>query len=159
MPKEPKKNGRPLTYDPEIVKELLEDIAKSPLPNAAICASKPHYPPVGTMYHWRSENREGFSDAYARAKKVQVEALVDNLIAETYDDSNDFKEVAPGKFQCNNAHANRLRVRAGILQWYAAKKEPEAYGDKKIEDKVDDVRRDLDEMKIKAAVRQKRDEL
>lgn len=156
-----KKNlgGRKSTYDEKIVEELLNDIAENPTPNDKICASKEYYPAVQTMYKWRHQNRNGFGEAYARAKKVQVEAIIDNLISETYDSSNDFKEVAPGKWQANNVYSSRLRVRAGLLQWYASRRDPDNFGDKKIEDKVDDVRRDLDEMKIKAAVQQKRDEL
>jgi hypothetical protein len=108
------------------------------------------------MYQWRTLNPE-FAERYARAKKQQVEARVENLITETYDGEHDFKEVAPGKYQCNNAYANRLRVRAGIIQWYAAKKDGEGYGDKKIEDKIDGLKDQVVDMLLN--VEKSRDKL
>ena len=156
MEKERHPGGRPTMYSEELVAELLDDIAHTHLPNVDVCNSKDHYPAVKTMYQWRTLNPE-FADRYARAKQQQVEARVENLITETYDDSQDFKEVAPGRYQCNNAYANRLRVRAGIIQWYAAKKDAANFGEKRLEDKMDSVREELRDMRN--SVEKSRDKL
>jgi len=80
--KAPKKTGRPSTYDPEIAREMCEQLSEG-IPLREICRQE-GYPAWRTVYDWMKKDKD-LSTAIAYARDVGYDALAEDclLIADT----------------------------------------------------------------------------
>lgn len=156
MEKEPKKMGRPTHYSDELADIMCQIIESHPQSDENLCKMYSFFPAeVSTLWYWRNKH-EYFKSAYLRAKELQIENRLENLVKECDDRDQDFREHG-GRLYANNVRGNLMRAKMGFLQWHAACIDPEKYGSKKLEDKIDDVKHDL--IDIKARVEKNRDRL
>ncbi len=121
--------GRHSEYNDEIGKEICDTIATSSKGIKALCKLHPHWPCPDTIFRWRKEMLN-FSDLYARAKQMQVEVFVDEIIEIADDSSKDYTVNDQGKTVVDHEHIQRSRVRIDTRKWIAGKLAPRIYGDK-----------------------------
>jgi len=85
-----------------------------------------------TIYDWIDKNDELLKQ-YARAKELQADYLVDEMIEISDDTSQDIKFVTRGEEEVeveNREFINRSRLRVDTRKWIASKLRPKKYGDK-----------------------------
>lgn len=122
--------GVPLTYTPEIGREICEKVAVSHVSLVKLCKQNPHWPCYQTIYEWRIKVKE-FGDNYTKAKQDQVEALVDQCLDISDDSGFDYHLNADGVVIVDSEAINRARLRIDTRKWIAAKLAPKLYGEKK----------------------------
>jgi hypothetical protein len=88
----------------------------------------PMMPKRVTVLKWLNLEVE-FAAQYAKAKELQVEALVDEILDIADDGSNDFMETQRGDVVYNGDAVQRSRLRIESRRWVAAKLKPKKYGD------------------------------
>ena len=120
--------GRPTDYTPELAKEICDMVASCSTGIKKLCATQDNWPAHETIYRWLRQYKE-FSDLYARAKKDQVRALVEEILEISDDSSQDDKENSNGTVVCNSEWVARSRLRVDTRKWIAAKLVPRLYGD------------------------------
>jgi hypothetical protein len=123
------KKGRPTEYNPELAKEICTAIASSSKGIGRLCKDNLRWPNKDTIFSWLKIYSD-FSDQYARAKRLQIEVLVDEIIEIADDSSQDNLINKQGQIICNNAVINRARLRIDTRKWIASKLAPKIYGDK-----------------------------
>jgi hypothetical protein len=88
-------------------------------------------PDKSTVWLWNVDNREGFSNRYARARELQAQGLADELLEIADDGRNDWMERAEGLTpELNSENIQRSRVRIDTRKWLLSKMLPRIYGDK-----------------------------
>ncbi len=107
--------GRPSVYTEEMALDICDHLANGGSLRAW-CAMDGH-PTFSTVYKWLEE-REAFSDAYARARERQA-----------HNDGDRMNEVAL-KLERGEMAPDVARVMADILKWTAGKRAAKFYGDK-----------------------------
>jgi hypothetical protein len=107
---QPKKMGRPSSYNDEMADKIIEHISEG---KSLASATQYGMPPASTVFRWMEDN-EDFRKRYARAREEQAELLVSEIIeiADTEED--------PAKAR------NRIDAR----KWAAMKLLPKVYGDR-----------------------------
>ncbi len=121
------KQGRPSIYTEDLAKDICDKIASSSKGLKKLCAENPHWPNKDTIFTWL-KNNPAFADQYARAKRCQIEALIDEIIEIADDDSNDQKLNESGSSVCNKEFIARSRLRIDTRKWLASKLVPKVYG-------------------------------
>jgi hypothetical protein len=124
--------GRPpvsADYTQELGEEICLKLSTSDKGLQRLCKSYPHWPCHQTIYEWRIKI-PSFGDMYRKAKRDQVELLVDQMLDISDDTTNDNIVNDNGKLVCNNEHVNRSRLRIDTRKWVAARLEPRIYGDR-----------------------------
>lgn len=124
-----KKTGRPTDYTLELAKEICDAVASSNVGIKKLCKERKHWPSHDTIYRWISCHKE-FSDLYARAKRLQIEVIVDEILDIADDTSNDNFINEDCKLIINHEHIHRSRLRIDTRKWLASKLVPKVYGDK-----------------------------
>jgi hypothetical protein len=123
--------GRPSLYTDEIAAEICRRLADGESLNA-ICRDD-HMPNKSTVWAWNVDDREGFSNRYARARELQAQSMADELLEIADDGSNDWMARNgpddPG-YELNGEHVQRSRVRIDTRKWLLSKMLPKVYGDK-----------------------------
>jgi hypothetical protein len=129
-PKKPKnKGGRPSKYNEKLAEELCIAIATTPKGLHHICNSRDDFPTPSTVLLWRLKHDE-FSAKYARAKQMQIEAFVNDIIEISDDNSRDVTEDKDGNDKPNHEFMQRSRLRVDSRKWLASKLMPKLYGDR-----------------------------
>lgn len=123
------KRGRPTIYTPELAQEICDVIASSSKGIRRLCNENEHWPNPDTIYRWISGHQE-FSERYARAKRLQIEVIVDEMLDIADDTSHDAKLNDEGKLIYDHEHIHRSRLRIDTRKWLAAKLAPKIYGEK-----------------------------
>lgn len=123
--------GRPIKFTQEIAEEICEKIATTTLGLNAICAAD-HLPNVRTVYRWLRDD-EDFCQMYARAKEIQIDLLVEEII-KISDDSSQDTLIATGLDGApyekpNTEWINRSKLRVDSRKWIAARLNRRKYGD------------------------------
>lgn len=120
---------RPTSYSPEGVAPLLERIANSTDGLRKIC-SEPGMPAKRTVYDWLARH-EDFQKAYAAAKLIQADGLVEEAKEILDDGSADYKLGGKdgAEIIVDHEHITRSRARADHRKWMASKLAPKVYGD------------------------------
>lgn len=119
-----KKAGRPTVYNDQIAMEICSRIASGESVRS-ICRDE-KMPAMSSVMLWLIDGEhELFSDQYAKARKIQAEALADEIFDIADDGSNDWmerngKEDAPG-YSANGEHIQRSRLRVDTRKWYLSK--------------------------------------
>lgn len=123
--------GRPSLYTSEIAAEICDRLSKGETLNQ-ICASD-HMPCRNTVVSWANEDRDGFSEKYARAREALLEFWADQVVTIADDGSNDYTTVQRGEETVevvNSEHINRSRLRVDTRKWLLSKLLPKKFGDK-----------------------------
>lgn len=94
----------------------------------SICAQE-GFPARSTVFKWLSENAS-FSDSYARAKELQMEAMGEEILSIADDGLNDTLTDEEGHTFTNHDVINRSRLRVDTRKWLMSKLAPKKYGDK-----------------------------
>lgn len=99
----------------------------------AICLAD-DMPDKATVFRWLASNAS-FRDQYARAREIQAETLVDEIIEISDDATNDWmvrnsKGGEDSGWLLNGEHVQRSRLRVDSRKWFASKVAPKKYGDR-----------------------------
>lgn len=130
--------GRPSFYTDELADRMCQVISKDGRAVGTMCKEIDWFPSKDTFYEWLNTHAH-FSDAYSRAKRAQAEIRLENVQELIDSGEQDFREHG-GRLYNNNSFCVRLRTGAGFAQWRAAKLLGEVYGDKKVEEKFDELK-------------------
>jgi hypothetical protein len=76
------------------------------------------------------DDKDGCSNQYARAREIQAQGFVEDLIEIADDSSNDYKELANGRRVVDQEVVSRSRLRWDARRWHVSKVLPKFYGDK-----------------------------
>ena len=122
--------GRPkIDYNPELAEEICYAVSCSSYGIKKLCKLNKHWPSHETVYRWLAMEKE-FSDLYARAKRLQIEVIIDEVLEIADDTSRDNVINEDGKSIIDHEHINRSRLKIDTRKWLAAKLCPRLYGDK-----------------------------
>ncbi len=117
-------------YSDEIVAEICEALANSHFGVRYLCRHKENWPAEATIYRWL-EAYPSFRERYARARQLQIDALVTDIIEIASDTSNDVLKKDDGSYQANYAAIQRDRLKIDAIKWIASKLIPKVYGESK----------------------------
>lgn len=124
--------GRPTSYTPEIGRAICERVARGE--TIKQITRDEDMPPDSTVRGWILDNREGFSELYARAREMQFEVMSEDILEIADDGSNDWMDrhrEYKGVDKVENAEAiARSRLRVDTRKWLLSKLAPKKYGDK-----------------------------
>lgn len=130
--KESRPTGRPTLYTDELAKEICEAITQSSRGLNVLCQENEHWPHQVTVRRWIS-SKLGFRNMYAEAKLKQADAMVEEIIEKSKDESRDFLikyDESGNQFMVGNSTAvARDKLIIDTLKWVAAKYAPRIYGD------------------------------
>lgn len=128
--------GRPTIYSSELANKICEIIATHPFGIRKLCSMFSEFPEYTTIFAWKHKFDE-FSNLYTKAKQSQVELLVDETLDIADETSNDTIINASGNEVCNSEYVNRSRLRIETRKWIACKLAPKIYGDRVINEVID----------------------
>ena len=94
----------------------------------SICKDK-DMPSADTIYRWAFNKEHPFAELYKRAREIQAEKYVDEIMTIADDSSEDYKEIN-GKRIVDNENIQRARLRVDTRKWVACKVLPKIYGEK-----------------------------
>lgn len=146
--------GRPSTYTPEIAIEICTRIAAGESLRS-ICKSD-HLPVVSTVMLWAVEDREGFSEHYAKSRRLQAELLADEIFDIADDSTNDYmlrQSKSGEEYESVNPEViGRSRLRVDTRKWYLSKVLPKVYGDKQHIEHSGEIKSDLSDTELMARI-------
>ena len=99
--------GRPTVHTPELAAEIARRLAEGE-PLDEICADA-GMPPASTVRGWALDDRGGFAAEYARARQIQADGYVEELIT-----------IADG-VQGNPAEVAGAKLRLDARKWIVSK--------------------------------------
>lgn len=140
MPAPDVRKGRPSSFSEEVSLEICTRLAAGESLRA-ICRDE-HMPDASTVLRWLAGSDDryaGFREQYTRARDVQADMLVDEILEISDDGTNDWMERKNGDgeaigWQLNGEHVQRSRLRVDSRKWFASKVAPKKYGDKVIQE-------------------------
>ncbi len=112
---EKNKGGRPATKTPELIAEILAQMAEGKS-LTAICKQR-EMPHVGTVYRWLSED-EGFSEGYARATQARARSYAERM-------EDVVNQALNGEIRSDAA-----RVAVDAYKFITTRLMPQLYGDR-----------------------------
>lgn len=119
--------GRPSSFTQEIADEICERLMRGESLRTICGAERDDFiPGQTTVFKWLSEN-EAFAKQYVRARELQAEHFVDEIIA-IADSPNTTVNPVTREPELRDPQRDRLRVDA--RKWVASKLAPKKYGDK-----------------------------
>lgn len=130
------KRGRPQQYTLELAKEICDVISSTSKGTKRLCAEHPHWPCQDTLFTWIKSYPE-FSEQYARAKKCQVNLLVDEILDIADDTSQDQIITDHGEVMLNSQAVSRAKLKIDTRKWLACKLIPRVYGNKIEENEIE----------------------
>ncbi len=107
--------GRPTLYNKELTNKICEQIADGKSIRT-ICKAE-DMPGMSTIFTWLGENQE-FQEQYTRAKSMQSDAFIEDMLDKTENVSTDKDSIA------------KARLQVDTMKWIASKLKPKVYGDK-----------------------------
>jgi hypothetical protein len=128
--------GRPSDFTQETADQICARIAAGESLRG-ICRDD-GYPDASTVFRWLASSDErykGFREQYARARDIQADALVDEILEISDDGRNDWmarhgEEGDNPGYVVNGEHIQRSRLRVDSRKWFASKVAPKKYGDR-----------------------------
>lgn len=125
--------GRPPAYTFELAEQICDVIATTSQSLRKMNEIYPFFPDPSTIHQWRKDHSE-FSDKYWRAKLIQADILVEEIL-----------DIAD---ECNADSYAQAKLRIETRKWIASKLLPKKYGDKcNLEADKEESERTLDEIK------------
>ena len=121
QPRRPR--GRPVTFNADVADEILLRIAEGES-LLSVCRS-PGMPPHSTVCGWVVDDREGFADRYARARRLCAERWSAEVLAL----ADESPAVSPDG-RVDSAAVQHQRLRVDARKWLLSKIVPRVYGDR-----------------------------
>lgn len=119
QPKEPKKNGRPTIYTPELAAKICSAIENGVRGIEYLCKVREDFPVAETVRQWLFHNKHPeFTKNYALAKKRQADAIADEIVDVSY-------EAKLDKY----GRVEKPKLMVSALTWAASKLAPRKYGE------------------------------
>ena len=126
------KMGRPSTYDPAIVREILDRIMQGEV-LTKICAEE-GMPAWQTYYGWM-DGRPDLREAHARARLAWSDYWAERALTLSLDGSQDvFIDAETGKAVIDHAAVQRSRLAVDTIKWLTSKYAKKVYGDRPVPD-------------------------
>lgn len=127
-----KPRGRPpMPYDPDVALDVLMGLMEGKT-LTEVCED-PDLPSERTVYRWLATNST-FSQAYMRAREVQMMVWADQIVLIADDAQNDYMDrlMADGGTErvVDMENINRSRLRIDTRKFLMAKIAPKVFGDK-----------------------------
>lgn len=124
--------GRPSSFTPEIVKEIVQRLSDGE-PMRQICRSE-GMPDASTVWDW-CQNRPEVSQAIAHARNLGEDAIAEDCFEIADDARNDWmeslgEEGKPIGYRLNGDHVQRSKLRIETRLKLLAKWNPKKYGDR-----------------------------
>lgn len=123
--------GRKSEYTEKMGERICDLVATHAWSLKNICAHYKDLPDDTTIFQWRLRHPD-FGRDYAKAKQIQAEKLVEEILDISDDKSNDVLYDKEGKEHCNTEFVARSRLRVDSRKWIASKLAPKIYGDRQI---------------------------
>ena len=120
--------GRPSVYSEDLASAICGRLADGESLRS-ICETD-DMPARSTVYAWLTDDVDGFSDRYARARTIQAETIADELIEIADDNSRDVRVGLDGRETPDFDHIARSRLRVDTRKWLLSKMLPKQYGEK-----------------------------
>lgn len=133
------KSGRPSKYTKKLAESICKRMASGDSLRT-ICRND-NMPNKSTIMLWVANDREGFSDQYAKAFEARMYHHADELLDIADDGSNDFMEDNNSEnqgYKTNGEAIARSRLRVDTRKWLMSKLLPR-YADKQEESNADKV--------------------
>lgn len=126
-----KKESQPerISYTPELGEAICTAIANSRKGLVHICKENSEFPCRKTIHEWVIKHKD-FGDNYVRAKAMQAELFVEEMIDIADDGTNDTQITDDGKVITDHDVISRSRLRVDTRKWLASKLAPKIYGEK-----------------------------
>lgn len=118
--------GRPTIYSDELVDCICDELMVG-RSLRKICEDEA-MPHISTVMRWIAE-RDDFCEQYTRARQVQAEYLLDELIDIADDSSKDYV-IVDGQERLDQEHIQRAKLRIDTRKWNIEKLAPKKYGAK-----------------------------
>lgn len=120
--------GRPSIYSEALAKEICWKLSQGESLRK-ICRGD-DMPDITTVLAWASDKSHPFSQQYARAREIQAETLVEEIIAIADEAEDDFIVTESGREVFNKEAVMRSKLRVDARMWAASKILPKKYGPK-----------------------------
>lgn len=131
-----KEKGRPTKYSERLADEICFAISRSTFGLYTLCKRNPQWPSQKVLFEWLSKY-DYFREGYNKAKTIQAEFLVDQIVEIADDTKNDTLETGLGTTVPNGANVQRSRLRVDARKWVASKLFPKKFSDRmEIEQRV-----------------------
>jgi hypothetical protein len=121
--------GRPSIYTQELATKITSRMCQGESLRS-ICRDA-DMPAISTVMLWVAEDREGFSEQYAKGCEARAHYWADEILDIADDGSNDYMERNGVEMQNSEAIA-RSRLRVDTRKWLLSKMLPK-YSDKPVE--------------------------
>ena len=122
--------GRPTKFTDELAATICVRVAEGE-PTRAI--AKDLGLSLSSLFKWLDEN-PSFSERYARAKEVAMEAMADEMLTIADDSRRDSKLIVGHDGEAievpDHDHIQRARLRVDTRKWLMSKLAPKKYGDR-----------------------------
>ena len=115
--------GRPVTFDHAVANEILARISEGES-LLSVCDS-PHIPAHSTVCGWVVDDREGFADRYARARRLCAERWAHEVLT-----LSDAAPIVAPDGRVDSAAVQHQRLRVDSRKWLLSKIVPKIYGDR-----------------------------
>ena len=111
-------------YTPELAQKVCDALARTGSLRA-VCRELS----IGrdTIVGWVVSDIDGFAGAYARAKDIGIDELVDETLEIADDGTNDYMTTERGQ-QLDSEHVQRSKIRIETRRWLAERMAPKRYG-------------------------------
>jgi hypothetical protein len=120
--------GRPSDYSPELVAVICARMAEG-VSLRSICLDEA-MPDKSTVFRWLAAHNE-FRDQYARAREARADAMAEEILEISDDDSGDaITDPDSGATRLNTEFVARSRLKVDTRKWLMARMAPKVYGDK-----------------------------
>jgi hypothetical protein len=87
-------------------------------------------PDKATVFRWLAAHKE-FRDQYARARECRADAMAEEILEISDDDSDDaITDPESGATRLNSEFVARSRLKVDTRKWLMARMAPKVYGDK-----------------------------
>lgn len=127
-PEDKLKTGRPEMYTPELGARICELIATHSCGLRKLTMQYPELPDTETIYRWVMRYPD-FCNSYKKARELQQEVHVNEMVEIANDDSNDMIQNDKG-WVGNPTAVSRAKLKIDTLKWQAARLAPTVYGDR-----------------------------
>jgi hypothetical protein len=120
--------ARPSDYSPELTAVICARMAEG-VSLRSICLAD-DMPDKSTVFRWLAAHKE-FRDQYARAREARADAMAEEILEISDDDSVDaITDPESGATRLNTEFVARSRLKVDTRKWLMARMAPKVYGDK-----------------------------
>ena len=119
--------GRPSVYTAEMVDAICDRLVSGESLKA-ICRDD-HMPSRRVVHEWVADDRNGFRDKYARARAIQADCMLDEIL-EIADDARSDWVMRDGRRVFDHKNVSQARLRIDARKWLMARLAPKKWGNR-----------------------------